>query len=37
MSQFLATFVDFPLRRKAASFTIGQAVAKLGAALTSGR
>jgi arylsulfatase len=37
MTQFLATFEDFPPRQKAASFTIDQAVAKLENALTSGR
>jgi arylsulfatase len=37
MSQFLATFVEFPPRQKAASFTIDQAVAKLEAALTAGQ
>jgi len=37
MTQFLETFVEFPPRQKAASFTIDQAVAKLEAALTSGR
>jgi arylsulfatase len=37
MSQFLQTFVEFPPRQKAASFTIDQAVAKLEAALTSGQ
>ncbi len=36
MTQFLATFVEFPPRQKAASFTIDQAVAKLEAVLTSG-
>jgi arylsulfatase len=36
MVQFLQTFVEFPPRQKAASFTIDQAVAKLEAALTSG-
>jgi arylsulfatase A-like enzyme len=36
MSEFLATFVDFPPRQKAASFTIDQAVAKLESVLTSG-
>jgi arylsulfatase A-like enzyme len=36
MTQFLATFKDFPPRQKAASFTIDQAVAKLEASLTSG-
>jgi hypothetical protein len=37
MTQFLATFREFPPRQKAASFTIDQAVAKLENALTSGR
>jgi arylsulfatase len=37
MTQFLETFVEFPPRQKAASFTIDQAVAKLEAALTSGQ
>jgi arylsulfatase A-like enzyme len=37
MTQFLATFREFPPRQKAASFTIDQAVARLEAALTTGR
>jgi hypothetical protein len=37
MTQFLATFRDFPPRQKAASFTIDQAVAKLETALTTGQ
>jgi arylsulfatase len=37
MTQFLATFRDFPPRQRAASFTIDQVVAKLKNALTSGR
>jgi arylsulfatase A-like enzyme len=37
MGQFLQTFIEFPPRQKAASFTIDQAVAKLEAALTSGQ
>ncbi|MGH2815422.1 MAG: arylsulfatase, partial [Actinomycetota bacterium] len=37
MTQFLATFKDFPPRQRAASFTIDQVVAKLENALTSGR
>ena len=37
ISEFLSTFVDFPPRQKAASFTIDQALAKLEAVLTSGR
>ncbi len=37
MTQFLATFKDFPPRQKAASFTIDQVVAKLENALTQGR
>ena len=36
MSQFLATFEEFPPRQKAASFSIDQAVEKLEAVLTSG-
>ncbi len=36
MAQFLQTFIEFPPRQKAASFTIDQALAKLEAALTSG-
>jgi len=36
MTQFLETFVEFPPRQKAASFTIDQAVAKLESVLTSG-
>ena len=36
MTQFLATFREFPPRQKAASFTVEQAVAKLEAALTTG-
>jgi arylsulfatase A-like enzyme len=36
MSEFLATFVEFPPRQKAASFTIDQAIEKLEAVLTSG-
>jgi len=36
VTQFLATFADFPPRQKAASFTIDQVVAKLEAVLTSG-
>jgi len=36
MNEFLQTFVEFPPRQKAASFTIDQAVAKLEAVLTSG-
>ena len=36
MSEFLATFVEFPPRQKAASFTIDQAMASLEAILTSG-
>ena len=36
MTQFLATFEEFPPRQKAASFTIDQVVEKLEAALTSG-
>jgi hypothetical protein len=37
MTQFLATFKEFPPRQKAASFTIDQAMTKLESALTSGR
>ena len=37
MTQFLATFKDFPPHQKAASFTIDQVVAKLENALTEGR
>jgi arylsulfatase len=36
VSQFLATFTEFPPRQKAASFTIDQVVAKLESALTAG-
>jgi arylsulfatase len=36
MTDFLATFKDFPPRQRAASFTIDQAVEKLEAVLTSG-
>ena len=34
-SEFLATFVDYPPRQKAASFSIDDAVAKLQAGLQS--
>jgi arylsulfatase A-like enzyme len=37
MAEFLATFTEFPPRQRAASFTIDQAVAKLEAALSTGR
>jgi arylsulfatase len=37
VTQFLATFEEFPPRQKAASFTIDQVVAKLESVLTSGR
>jgi hypothetical protein len=37
VTQFLATFEEFPPRQKAASFTIDQVVEKLEAALTAGR
>jgi arylsulfatase len=37
VAQFLATFVEFPPRQKAASFTIDQALEKLQAVITSGR
>jgi arylsulfatase len=36
LTEFLQTFVDFPPRQRAASFTIDQAVAKLEAVLSSG-
>ena len=36
VTQFLATFKEFPPRQKAASFTIDQVVEKLEAALTAG-
>jgi arylsulfatase A-like enzyme len=36
MTQFLATFTEFPPRQKAASFSIDQVVDKLEAVLTSG-
>ena len=36
MRQFLETFLAFPPRQKAASFTIDQAVEKLEAVLSSG-
>jgi arylsulfatase len=36
MTQFLQTFLEFPPRQKAASFTIDQAVEKLEAVLSSG-
>ena len=36
VTQFLATFEEFPPRQKAASFTIDQAMEKLEAVLTSG-
>ena len=36
-AQFLQTFVEFPPRQEAASFTIDQVVAKLESVLTSGR
>ena len=36
MTQFLATFEQYPPRQKAASLTIDQAVAKLEAVLTAG-
>jgi arylsulfatase len=36
ITQFLQTFVEFPPRQKAASFTIDQALEKLTAALTTG-
>jgi arylsulfatase A-like enzyme len=37
LSQFLATFEEFPPRQRAASFTIDQAIEKLEAALAAGR
>jgi arylsulfatase len=37
VTQFLATFQEFPPRQKAASFTIDQVVEKLESVLTSGR
>jgi arylsulfatase A-like enzyme len=37
IAQFLASFVEFPPRQKAASFTIDQALERLEAAITSGR
>ena len=37
VTQFLATFKDFPPRQRAASFTIDQVVEKLENALTTGR
>ena len=36
IAEFLATFVEFPPRQKAASFTIDQALEKLEAAITTG-
>jgi arylsulfatase len=36
LTEFLQTFVEFPPRQKAATFTIDQAMAKLEAALTEG-
>jgi arylsulfatase len=36
MTEFLATFQEFPPRQKAASFTIDQAMEKLEAMLTTG-
>jgi arylsulfatase len=37
MKQFLDTFLEFPPRQEAATFTIDQAVKKLEAVLASGR
>lgn len=37
VAQFLATFLEFPPRQKAASFTVDQVMDKLEAAITSGR
>jgi hypothetical protein len=36
LAEYLQSFVDFPPRQKAASFTIDQAVAKLEATVASG-
>ena len=37
VSEFLATFREFPPRQKAASFTIDQVMEKLDAQITGGR
>jgi arylsulfatase len=37
LTEFLATFLEFPPRQKAASFTVDQAIAKLETALTTGQ
>ena len=37
VGEFLQTFVEFPPRQKAASFTVDQVMAKLEAAMTEGR
>jgi arylsulfatase len=37
VGEFLQSFLEFPPRQKAASFTIDQVQAKLEAAITSGR
>jgi arylsulfatase len=37
LTEFLATFIEFPPRQKAATFTVDQAIAKLESALTSGQ
>jgi arylsulfatase A-like enzyme len=37
IAQFLSTFLEFPPRQKAATFTIDQAIEKLEAALTAGQ
>ena len=37
VGEFLQTFVEFPPRQKAASFTVDQVMAKLEAAITAGR
>ena len=37
MAKFLQTFVEFPPRQKAASFSVDQVMEKLEAAITSGR
>jgi len=37
VGEFLRTFIDFPPRQKAASFTVDQAMAKLELAISPGR
>jgi arylsulfatase len=37
VGEFLKTFIEFPPRQKAASFTIDQAIEKLEAAFTHGQ